>query len=67
MTLLELISALNTKNVKITVKDGDSDTEIITFFSQGISGVEGDVSARTVKRWNLTGAASLEITLDAAI
>lgn len=66
MTLLQLISFLNTNNVKITVKDGDSDTEIITFFSQGISGVEGDVSARTVKRWNLTGSTSIEVVLDAA-
>lgn len=66
MTLLMLVQALSTKNVKITVKDGDTDNELITFFSQGISVVEGDVSARTVKRWNLTGSTSIEVVLDAA-
>ena len=66
MSLLELISALSTKNIKVTVKDGDSDSELITFFSQGISGVEGDVSARTVRRWEMSGAQSITVVLDAA-
>lgn len=67
MTLLQLVQTLSTKNVKITVKDGDSDNEIITFFSPCISGVEGDVSARNVRRWELTGAQSIVVVLDAAV
>ena len=65
MTLLQLITALKTTNVKVTVKDDDS--EIIIFYSQGINGVEGDVSSRIVKNWSITGAASIEITLDATV
>lgn len=63
MSLLELISVLKT-NVTVTVKDGDTDTEIIVFKSQGISGVEGDVSARTVRRWEITGATAITVVLE---
>lgn len=64
MTLAELISALKTKNVKVTVSD-DSD-EIITFYSAGILGVESDVSARNVKKWEITGAAAISVILESA-
>lgn len=66
MTLLQFISTLSTQNVNVTVKDGDSDTEIIQFKSQGYQGVESDVSARTVKRWEVTGAAAIMVVLNAA-
>lgn len=66
MTLLQLISALSTKNVKVTLKDADTDSEIITFFSQGIAGIESDVSARTVRRYEITGAQQMIVILDAA-
>lgn len=66
MTLLQLISALKTNNVNVTVVDADTDEEIIVFRSQGVSGVEGDVSARTVRRWELTGATAIKVVLEAA-
>ena len=66
MTLLELITALKTQNVNVTVKDGDTDAEIIVFKAQGISGVENEVSARTVRRWTITGATAIEVVLEAA-
>lgn len=66
MTLSELISALKTKNVKVTVIDAETDGVIITFFSDGIAGVESDVSARTVRKWSLDGATSISVSLEAA-
>ena len=66
MTLAELISALKTKNVKVTVIDAETDGVIITFFSDGIAGVEGDVSARIVRKWSLDGATSISVSLEAA-
>lgn len=66
MTLAELISALKTKNVKVTVIDAETDGVIISFFSEGIAGVEGDVSARTVRKWSLDGATSISVSLEAA-
>lgn len=66
MTLAELISALKTKNVKVTVIDAETDGVIISFFSEGIGGVEGDVSARTVRKWSLDGATSISVSLEAA-
>ncbi len=66
MTLLDFVNTLKTSNVKITVKDADSDGVIITFFSEGIGGVEGDVSARTVKRWEIIGASAVTVVLEAA-
>ena len=65
MTLLDFIKALKTKNVKVTVSD-DSD-DIITFYSEGINGVESDVSSRNVKKWEITGAAAINVILEAAI
>lgn len=64
MSLLELVSVMKTQNVTISVIDADTDTEIISFKSQGIAGVEGDVSARTVRRWELLGASSIKVTLE---
>ena len=66
MTLAELISALKTKNVKVTVIDAETDGVIISFFSEGIAGVEGDVSARTVRKWSLDGASAISVSLEAA-
>lgn len=66
MTLLELISGLKNKNISVKVVDKDSDTEIITFMSQGIAGVEGDVSARNVYKWEINGATSITVVLEAA-
>lgn len=66
MTLQELVSALKTQNVKVTVIDAESDEELIVFFSQGIGGVEGDLSVRTIRRWELTGATAIKVVLEAA-
>jgi len=66
MTLLQLIEALKTNGVKVSVIDADTDNELITFFSQGIAGVEGDISARTVRRWEITSVSAIKVTLEAA-
>jgi hypothetical protein len=66
MTLLQLIETLKTQNVNVTVVDADTDTEIISFKASGIAGVEGDVSARTVRRWELIGATAIRVVLEAA-
>lgn len=66
MTLAQLIQALKSQNVNVSVVDADTDTEIISFKSQGIAGVEGDVSARTVRRWELTGASAIKVVIEAA-
>ena len=65
MTLLQLITALKTDNVKVTVLEGE--TEIITFYNQGINAVEGNVSARTVNKWDITGTKAITVVLDAAV
>ena len=64
MTLLQLIETLKTQNVNVTVVDADSDTEIIVFKAAGILGVENDVSARTVRRWEITGASAIKVVLE---
>ena len=66
MTLLELISALKNKNISVKVVDKDTDAEIITFMSQGIAGVEGDVSARNVNKWEINGATAITVILETA-
>ena len=64
MTLLEMIASLKTNNVKVTVVDADTSNELITFFSQGVAGVEGDLTGSTVRRWELTGAQSLTVVIE---
>lgn len=66
MTLAQLIQALKSQNVNVSVVDAETETEIISFKSQGIAGVEGDVSARTVRRWELTGASAIKVVIEAA-
>jgi len=66
MTLLQLIQSLKTSNVNVSVRDGESDAEIIVFKAAGILGVEGDVSARTVKKWEITGASAITVVLEPA-
>ena len=69
MTLLQFISSLITQNVNVIVIDGETEQTIIEFKSQGYAGVEGDVSARTVKKWAIAPtniATAITVTLDAA-
>lgn len=66
MTLLQLIETLKSANINVTVVDAESDSEIIVFKNTGILGVESDVSARTVRRWELTGATAIKVVLEAA-
>lgn len=66
MTLLQLLTALTTQNVAVSVVDGETDEVIIDFKSQGIAGVEGDVSARPVRKWKIIGAQAIEVTIGEA-
>lgn len=66
MTLLDLITKLETQNVNVNVIDSETDKTVIEFKSQGIAGVESDLSARTVKKWTITNAMNIEVKLDAA-
>lgn len=66
MTLLQLVETLKSANINVTVIDAETDGEIITFKSQGYQGVEGDVSARTVRRWIITGATAISVFIEAA-
>ncbi len=66
MTLLQLIETLKSANINVTVVDAESDSEIIVFKNTGILGVESDVSARTVRRWEITGATAIKVVLEAA-
>ena len=65
MLLSAFLSALKTQNVKITLLDKE-DNEIIKFYSEGYSGVESDILARTVKKFEITSNSSLTITLEDA-
>lgn len=63
MTLLEFVSTLSTQNINVAVVDSETETNIIEFKSQGIAGVEGDVSSREVKKWSISGATSITVEL----
>jgi len=66
MTLQEFISVLKTPEIKVILKDNDTDDEIIKFYSDGYSGVEADILAREVNRWEITSQSAITIVLNAA-
>lgn len=53
MTLNDILSALTTANLSVTIKNATDD--VITFTSGGYQGVESDILARTVAAWSVTG------------
>lgn len=62
MTLLQFLEVFGTKDIKITLVD-ENGNEIIKFYSEGYEGVESDISAKLVKKIDLTSASSLSIVL----
>lgn len=66
MTLNNFLSALKTPDVKIILLDA-SGTEIIKFFSSGYAGVESDILARTVRKFEITSVSSISITVNDAV
>lgn len=69
MTLFELVSKLNSQNINVEVVDGATEETVIEFKSQGIAGVENELSSRTVRKWNVGSTAyaiSITVILEAA-
>lgn len=66
MTLNAFMQALKTEGVKVTLLDSDG-KEIIKFYSDGYAGVEADILARTIKKFEIPANNSLNITLNDAV
>lgn len=66
MTLNAFMQALKTEGVKVTLLDSDG-KEIIKFYSDGYAGVEADILARTVKKFEMPANNCLNITLNDAV
>lgn len=64
MNLRDIVSALKTKEIKVTIID-DAE-EIIKFYSEGYAGVESDILDRDVSKWDITSASSITIYLTPA-
>lgn len=62
MTLLDFISALKTKEIKVTLLNED-DNELIKFYSDGYTGVESDILAKTVRKWDITSQSAITVAL----
>lgn len=65
MTLNAFMAALKTPGVKVTLLDSEG-TEIIKFFSDGYAGVESDILARTIKKFEIPATNTINITLNDA-
>lgn len=65
MTLNDFLSALKTEGVKVTLVDVEGN-ELIKFFSEGYKGVESDILARTIKKFDLTSANALTVIINEA-
>lgn len=62
MTLNELLSALATTTLSVTIKNATDD--VITFTSGGWRGVEDDILARTVASWSVVNGRNVEIVME---
>ena len=62
MTLDNLLTTLDGKNVLVTVSDVDN--EIIRFYA-GTTALDDALLARTVRKWSVTGATAVSIILNA--
>ena len=65
MTLTDFMSALKTASVKVTLLDSEG-AELIKFYSNGYTGVESDILARTIKKFEITANNAIVITLNEA-
>lgn len=65
MTLKQFLESLKTKNVLVTVSD-KNDNEICKIYAEGVDSLDDTVEARTVARWQITGATALTVVLDDA-
>ena len=63
MVLSDFLSALKTPSIKVTLLTSEGD-EIIKFFSEGYSGVESDILARTIKKFEIVSNTALNIVLN---
>jgi len=63
MLLSDFLSALKTEGVKVTLMDEDG-KELIKFFSEGYVNVESDILAKTIKKFDLTSATSISVTIN---
>lgn len=65
MLLSDFLSALKTPSIKVTLLNTE-DVEIIKFFSEGYAGVEADILARTIKKFEIVSNTALNIVLNDA-
>lgn len=64
MTLFDLVSKLSSENINVAVVDGATEQTVIEFKSQGIAGVENELSTRSVKKWSISSSVyNLTITV----
>ncbi len=61
MTLLQFLTALTNTNIKITLSEDDS--EIITFVSGGTEGIESDILAKTVVKFDVVTSDTMQVKI----
>lgn len=65
MTLNAFMAALKTKGVRVTLTDTEGN-ELIKFYSDGYTGVESDLLARTIKKFDIPSAGNITVVLNDA-
>ena len=62
MTLQTFMETLKSSEIKVTLISDDS--PLIKFYSDGYSGIESDVLARIVRKWEILSATAITVTLE---
>lgn len=65
MTLLEFLSTFKTDTVQITLIDGGTNEEIITFKAPGYASLEDELEAREIKEWSIINPIAVKVILKA--
>ena len=66
MKLSDILGALTTANVTVTVKDLSTGAEIVSMKASGYENLDNTLENRTVAQWEIVSATSIVILLNAA-
>jgi hypothetical protein len=63
MTLKQLLETLKTNNVKVIVQDLQGN-DVCKIYAESVDALDDALESRTVNRWQITSASSIEVVLN---
>lgn len=64
MTLNQFLSTLTSDNIQVTLIDGGTNAEIITFKAPGYASLDDDIEDRRIQSWGIAAPVAIKIILE---